>query len=238
MAFLFNLIDDEGAKGLESYYQELIDKNVQGHFRYEAEMSRAFLSWRQGDGDAMKRYFSSAATEAVAQLSVFSNFGSSRAVTQFETALLIVNLFGSQQEKIKLSYIPRDAWFYPITPEYLPLADLLVAINRIFIENVIDNQIIYEIEQSSSICSANEFYGEWIINICYSLHAIYEKNEEKLDIGIQKILNLHEKETDEGILRNRVEAMVCLWACVICKIANNLSLKVNVESFYIPKQFI
>lgn len=238
MAFQFNLIDDEGARGLESYYQNLIDKNVQGHFRYEAEMSLAFLSWRQGNGQAMQRYFSNAATEAVAQLSMFSSFGSPRVVAQFETALLIVNLFGSQQEKIKLSTIPREAWFYPVTPEYLPLADLLVAINKIFINNTIEVPVIDEIEHKNSLCSATDFHYDWIVNICNTLRAIYERDEVKLVTGIQNILNRHEKETDEGIWRKRVEAMVSLWACVVVKIANNFTMKVNAESFYIPKKFI
>lgn len=238
MAFRFNLITDEGAQGLEAYYQELIDKNTQGHFRYEAEMSLAYLSWRKGDGAAMREHFCKAASQVVDQLSEFQSFGSTRVITAFETPLLIVNLFGSQQEKLKLSSIPRDAWFYPKTSEFLPLADVLEIINQILTEKTIDLKIIEKIEQENSCGSANKFYCDWIVSICNALRAILEKDEKKLKVSMLKILELHEKETDEGAWRKRVEAMVSLWACVIYKIANNISLVVDIESPYMPKKFI
>ena len=238
MVFRFNLITDEAAQGLRVYYQDLIDKNTQGHFRYEAEMSLAYLAWREGDGIAMREYFGKAASQVVNQLSTFSSFGSPRVITAFESPLLIVNVFGSQPEKCKLASIVRDSWFYPVVPEFLPLADILVLVNQIFISNMINLQTVEKIEQQNSRYSTGEYHYQWIISLCNALRAISEKSEEKLRAALSEILQLHEKETDEGALRKRVEAMVCLWACVIYKIANNLSLTVDIESPYMPKKFI
>lgn len=236
--FKFNMISDEGAKGLEDYYQELINKNAQGHFRYEAEMSMAFLSWRKGDAESTKGFFCSAASEVVEQLSSFTHFGTPRVIAEFETPLLIVNVFGSDAERKKLSSVRRDAWFYPVTDEFIAVADLLVLINKILISDRINLTDIHSVTEKNQSRLANKFYQPWIDSICAALEGVVEKNKEKVETKINEILALHERETDDGAWKKRVEAMISLWACAIYKIAINNSLEVNVNSPYLPKNIL
>jgi hypothetical protein len=236
MTFKFNLITDEGALGLHAYYQPFIDQNANGQDRYEAEAALGFLAWRNGDYEKMVDHFKSAALFVVDLLSQFNRLGAERKITQFVTPLLLAILFSTDEKRQQLNSIPQSSWFFPETSDFLPLAEYIQLINRIFISKTIDPVEVEKLIALNKSSGASQFYRPWIQFSCYALIMIEAGDTKNVEYQLNELLSLHERETEEGAWRKLVDGIVSLWALVIVEIADIFSLKIDYESPYIPNK--
>jgi hypothetical protein len=235
MIFQFNKITDEGAIGLRKFYQPIIDKNEAGHFRYEAEAAIAFLEWRDGNRDAMLKHFRNAATLVVESLSVNTDKQEAHNINQMLIPLLIVIAFGNQEQLEKLAKINRSHWFFPEITEFVALAECIEFVLQVLASRECSLEKLARVEKINQDMSANDFYRPWIAAALHAIAGLCENNELSVIAGVNKLLALHDCETEEGAWQKRVEGIVSLWVLSVFRLAKMLNKSVPIVSPYIPK---
>jgi hypothetical protein len=234
MTFKFNCITDDGAIGLREFYQPIIDKNEAGHFRYEAEAAIAFLDWRDGHRDSSLSHFKNAASLVVASLSTNASEQEPHNINAMLTPLLLVIAFGQQEQLEKLAKIKKSRWFFPEEREFIALAEFLEFLLQVLVSGECYLEKLTRMEKINQEDAANNFYRPWILAAIHAIAGLFQNNEVAVTDGINKLLTLHDRETDEGVLRKRVEGIICLWALAVFRLAKILNISISIQSPYIP----
>ncbi len=148
--------------------------------------------------------------------------------------MIFTVLFGKEGLRKRIASLPRQTWYQPEEPEYKALVKLFGLIQNYLLNDAINIDTIPQILADNLTPESHSFYYPWVNAMCEGLQAIQEKNKMKVIQSIETLLELHQQEALEGDWQYIPEGLVAVWALVLWKIANELDIKVEIESAYLP----